>query len=181
MMTYGATNSGKSFTVFGSSDQSCEPSANSYGLLLRSIRDLLGTEFRLWMSFYELYNNASIDLLRTSPTPQSNQTKIFPVRNCALRKFTSVTEVEIRDRKHAEEMLNLGLKNRHTASTTFNYCSSRSHAFVSIRLQRKNSTEDCKKQSILLSKRARKKLDAGVDLSPVVAKRRQHDLNSYSI
>lgn len=123
------------------------------------------------MSFYELYNNVSIDLLNDASATQSNPTKIFPVEGSVLRKFINVTEVEIRDRKHAEDMLNIGRQNRHTSSTTFNEHSSRSHALVTMRLQRKNGIKSGKKQSIPINDPSTKN-DAMVSSRPAATKGR---------
>lgn len=57
------------------------------------------------MSFYELYNNSPIDLLPDSPKKYKMPSRIFPVKNSSLRKYTNVTEIYVSDIEHAKEVI----------------------------------------------------------------------------
>lgn len=93
----------------------------SIDTLFGKLKDL--KEFDVAVSFIEIYNEKIYDLLS-----KNSQESIYSKG----AKFNGSTKVSIKCSKGANEILQLGNKNRHVRSTILNRTSSRSHAMFSI-------------------------------------------------
>jgi hypothetical protein len=85
-------------------------------------------QFQARMSFIEIYNNKVTDLLIDSPTESMRRSSITT---------SSSTECVVRCTKDAMALITSGSKRRHTRETDMNVHSSRSHAIVTLHLEKR--------------------------------------------
>lgn len=127
---YGQTGSGKTHTMIGSDKER--------GLYLLAVSDLfkrlLPTQ-RLSASFYEIYCNSLFDLLNGRAPVVLREGGDRRVNICGLT-WHPVDSVE-----SLVEMVTAGMEQRRTGSTSANEQSSRSHAILSIRISRTESSD----------------------------------------
>lgn len=121
VLAYGQSGAGKTFTM-GLSEKATD------GMIKMSISALFvklqeATEFDVAVSFIEIYNEKVYDLLS-----EKSDESIYSKGS----KFNGSTKVAIASSDRADEILQLGNKNRHVRSTILNVASSRSHAMFSI-------------------------------------------------
>jgi len=161
VLAYGQTASGKSHSIFGSS--------NEEGILSLSIDNLItmngNNHLKFELSFLEIYNEKVTDLLATptSSTEQISTTKSFSktarthilnklVPNSSSTNSTRTLEIrehpllgpyvpdlkyiEVKTKEDFQNVLNLGHQQRSVASTNANQRSSRSHAIFSVKITR---------------------------------------------
>jgi hypothetical protein len=162
---YGQTGSGKSYSMMGASDESRDECLAEEGLIPRIGKNLFkrirettsgdnlpsSTNYRIEVSYLEIYNEKVRDLLRASASslllrkqataagvnqqPQSSREQNLKVREhpktgVYVQDLTQHTVVTYEDIK---ELIDRGNLNRTTASTNMNDVSSRSHAIFTIK------------------------------------------------
>ena len=131
IMAYGATGSGKTYTMVGKGEK--------VGLMIRAIRDLfnfVNTQklqdkiYNIKITYIEVYNEILKDLLsdkKTSPEIRTDPNKGVIIQGAECIKVNSETE--------AFKIINLGNKRRTEKQTERNKFSSRSHAVLQIYLE----------------------------------------------
>ncbi|KFO81442.1 Kinesin-like KIF20A, partial [Cuculus canorus] len=114
-----------------------------------SLTNTADTQFSIWVSFFEIYNELIYDLLE--PALPSQNSKRKTLRLCEDQTGNSYVKdlnwINVQDADEAWKLLKLGRKNQSFASTHKNQNSSRSHSVFSIRilrLQRDGSETDAK-------------------------------------
>ena len=120
---YGATGSGKTFTMTGSGD--------SPGLIPQSVEALFaqaGTSCAITMQYVEIYNEQIKDLLQ--PANVNLDVREAPGKGTFV---AGAANVEVTSRDDVEMLLEAGNTFRTTESTQLNVVSSRSHAVLQLR------------------------------------------------
>ena len=127
VFAYGATGSGKTYTMLGT--------INKEGIMTRSITDLFklvnnkkNNEFKMEVSYIEIYNEIIRDLLS-----EGNVIDIHEDPNIGVM-LQGVKEIEVENNDNFYDLLELGNRKRTTGSTNNNETSSRSHAVLRINL-----------------------------------------------
>lgn len=122
--TYGATGSGKTFTMMGDGK-------GVAGLMQMSLCELLRLKQgkRLRCALVELYDEEFYDLL------DKRRKVMIRGDERGLARLTELTEVGVSDLAGLEELLESGRKFRQTRSTKLNQRSSRSHALLQISVE----------------------------------------------
>ena len=135
VFAYGATGSGKTYTMLGTS--------NEKGIMSRSIADLFkllnnykNKEYKMEVSYIEIYNEIIRDLLA-----EGNVIDIYedPGKGVILQ---GVNEIEVENTENFYDLLFVGNKKRTTGSTNNNETSSRSHAVLRISLNNKDKNSN---------------------------------------
>ena len=133
VFAYGATGSGKTYTMLGTIQKE--------GIMTRSIRDLFkllnsqkNKEFKIDVSYIEIYNEIIRDLLS-----EGNVIDIHEDPNNGII-LQGVKEIEVENNDNFYDILSLGNRKRTTGSTNNNETSSRSHAVLRINLYSKERT-----------------------------------------
>ncbi|KAL4451062.1 hypothetical protein ABPG74_021384 [Tetrahymena malaccensis] len=151
IFAYGQTGAGKTYTILG--DHSENPSqlnnekilsylqGQERGILPRSLYQILSElskrdqeDYRLYISFFEVYNEKIYDLF--NGRDQKDGLEIRESKNGDVQIPDLIT-VEIQNIDQALDILMVGLRNRATGSTMANSKSSRSHSIFQILLQQK--------------------------------------------
>jgi kinesin family protein 2/24 len=121
---YGQTGSGKTFTMMGKSGQ--------HGLYLLAAIDIfarLGTNQKVWISFYEIYGGKLFDLL-------NNRKKLFAREDSkSMVNIVGLSEMEVDSVDALMTIIEYGNSIRATGSTGANADSSRSHAILQIAIK----------------------------------------------
>ena len=127
VFAYGATGSGKTYTMLGT--------IKKEGIMTRSITDLFkllnnkkNKEFKMEVSYIEIYNEIIRDLLK-----EGNVIDIHEDPNIGII-LQGVKEVEVENNDTFYDLLSIGNRKRTTGSTNNNETSSRSHAVLRINL-----------------------------------------------
>jgi kinesin family protein 11 len=150
VFAYGQTGTGKTYTMEGNrseEDMSWEDDPHS-GIIPRAISQLFDTlkdhdsEFTVRVSFLELYNEDTYDLL--SPIDDTTKLKIF---DDAQKKGSVIVggleEIIVQSKAEIYDILKRGSAKRQTAATLLNACSSRSHTIFSVTVHiREGSIEE---------------------------------------
>ena len=142
LFSYGQTGSGKTHTMQG------RGSGAMRGLIPRSIEQIGahkillekdGWEFRVEVSFLEIYNEILRDLLREKSSDGESKHEI-KVGSDGRRTVTNLTVMPIdpNDSDAVEAVLTLAAKRRATASTDMNATSSRSHSVFTLDMTAKH-------------------------------------------
>ena len=128
-MAYGATGSGKTYTMVGKGE--------NVGLMIRSIRDLFNfvnsqqnKVYNIKITYIEVYNEILKDLLsdkKTSPEIRTDPTKGVILQGAEC--------VRVNNENEAFKLINSGNKRRTEKQTDRNKFSSRSHAILQIYLE----------------------------------------------
>ena len=131
VFAYGATGSGKTYTMLGEGDKP--------GIMPRSVVDLFNIlnkdknkEYRMQVSYFEIYNENIRDLLNNG---ENLDLKEDPNKGTIIPRLK---EFEISNADSFFEMLLKGNKRRTVAATGSNETSSRSHAVLRICLDNKD-------------------------------------------
>ncbi|XP_069507663.1 kinesin-like protein KIF20A isoform X2 [Ambystoma mexicanum] len=99
-----------------------------------SIQDPDETQFSIWVSFFEIYNEFIYDLLDSGPSNGKRQS----LRLCEDKNGNPYVKdlnwINVCDADEAWRILRVGRKNQSFASTHLNQSSSRSHSIFSIRI-----------------------------------------------
>ena len=128
IMAYGATGSGKTYTMVGKGEK--------IGLMIRAIRDLFNfvnnenKEYNIKISYIEVYNEVLKDLLSEKKIPPEIRTD--PNKGVIIQ---GVECIKVSNEKEAFKLINLGNKRRTEKQTDRNIFSSRSHAILQIYLE----------------------------------------------
>ena len=139
IMAYGATGSGKTYTMVGKGDK--------VGLMIRSIRDLFNfvnsqqnKVCNIKISYIEVYNEVLKDLL--SDKKIAPEIRTDPNRGVIIQGAQCI---KVNSEKEAFKLINLGNKRRTEKQTDRNQFSSRSHAILQIYLeiQEQKSENNC--------------------------------------
>ena len=144
VFAYGATGSGKTYTMLGTNKEQ--------GIMPRSVSDLFkrmkenkNKEFLMMVSYIEIYNENIRDLLSNGEVldivEDSQKGTIIP----------NMAQFEVKTTENFYELLFKGNKKRTTASTNSNEASSRSHVVLKISLENKDKEGD-NKNDILTGK-----------------------------
>ena len=129
IMAYGATGSGKTYTMVGKGDK--------IGLMIRSIRDLFNfvnsqqnKVYNIKISYIEVYNEILKDLLSEKKVPPEIRTD--PSKGVIIQGAECI---KVNNEKEAFRLINSGNKRRTEKQTDRNQFSSRSHAILQIYLE----------------------------------------------
>ncbi len=127
VFAYGATGSGKTYTMLGTS--------NDLGIMPRSISDLFkllsnyrNKDFKMIVAYIEIYNEIIRDLLADGNVIDITED---PGKGVVL---IGAKEIDVENTESFYDILYLGNKKRTTGSTNNNESSSRSHAVLRINL-----------------------------------------------
>ncbi|CAD7928151.1 unnamed protein product [Amoebophrya sp. A120] len=129
VFAYGQTGSGKSYSIIG-------PETDE-GLIPRVSRELFAKadveDFRVTVSFLEIYNEQLRDLLNPAPRKKPLYVHQHPKLGVYV---PHLTEAPVTDHAEAMSRLDFGAKIRATAQTCMNSQSSRSHSLFIVRMTR---------------------------------------------
>lgn len=143
LFSYGQTGSGKTFTMQGAN------MGDSRGIIPRSIEKIMdeagrlteqGWQYRLEVTFLEIYNENVRDLLLDNSSEQSNlQILMNPEGGCHV---PDLTRIEVTDRSQIDGIMRRAAKHRSVASTNMNSRSSRSHSVFTLHLTGTNELKN---------------------------------------
>ncbi|EFC35518.1 kinesin [Naegleria gruberi] len=159
VLAYGQTGSGKTFTIFGSSTDPkriIKPNENIIdkysGVIPRCINQIFehvqeysnNTEFRVFVSFMQIYMENIMDLLDASKTN-------LPIREDPKNGVfvEQLTQVQVNEPYEVMQLIKEGSKNRQVNSTNMNKLSSRSHVILMITVEQKSSSDKSVKRGVL--------------------------------
>ena len=132
VFAYGATGSGKTYTMLGNSQ-------NERGIMPRAVSDLFkilqkkkNKEFRIQVSYIEIYNEEIRDLLGNREEIKLHED---PVKGVLLQ---GVKELYVDNVDNFFDILYKGNQKRTTGKTNANETSSRSHALLKINIENKD-------------------------------------------
>lgn len=147
VFAYGQTGTGKTYTMEG--DRSADRlSWDGTGIIPRAISQIFDglrkrdNEFAVRVSFLELYNEDTYDLL--SPIDDTTKLRIFDdVQKKGSVIVDGLEETVVESETEIYEILRQGAAKRQTAATLLNACSSRSHTIFNITVHiKEGSIED---------------------------------------
>ena len=142
ILAYGQTNSGKTFTLLGDKKKLTDTSQPS-GIVMRSLQSIFDEvdrkatthEFKLKVSFFEIYNEKVKDLL-------NNSTETIHIREKQDEIFMeNLVEREVERIDQAVDLLNHSLQQRSVFATKMNDNSSRSHFVFQLVVERRDLTD----------------------------------------
>ena len=132
VFAYGATGSGKTYTMLGNNQ-------NERGIMPRAVSDLFkilqkkkNKEFRIQVSYIEIYNEEIRDLLGSREEIKLHED---PVKGVLLQ---GVKELYVENVDNFFDILYKGNQKRTTGKTNVNETSSRSHALLKINIENKD-------------------------------------------
>lgn len=141
VFAYGQTGTGKTYTMEGNRsdlDLSWEEDPHC-GIIPRAVSQLFETlkssdcDFTVRVSFLELYNEDTYDLLSQRPLEELAKLKIYDDVNTRGSVIVGgLEEINVKSKNDIFEILKKGSSRRQTAATLLNACSSRSHTIFSI-------------------------------------------------
>ena len=140
IFAYGMTGAGKTYTMFGNMSSSGNPKKNHPGLVMLTVQNLferLGqgeaeSEFKVKCSYLEIYNEQVRDLL------VKNSGSLMILQDDQGETFVNdLSEHDIDTPSQILDLIRKGNSRRTMASTQSNQFSSRSHALIQIRLERR--------------------------------------------
>ena len=132
VLAYGATGTGKTYTMLGNS--------SNFGIMIRVIKDLFikvnknkNKKYNIKISYIEIYNEIIKDLL-------SNNNSIVELRTDAKKGLILKNAIikKVSNEKEAFDIIMKGNKIRTEKNTLYNKNSSRSHAILNIFLEVEN-------------------------------------------
>ena len=130
ILAYGATGSGKTYTMVGKGENT--------GLMIRSIRDLFkvvnsdqSKTYSIKISYIEIYNEVLKDLL-TDKSKSPPELRTDPKKGVVLQGAENKV---VLNEEEAFKLINMGNKRRTEKQTDRNQFSSRSHAVLQIYLE----------------------------------------------
>ena len=130
-MAYGATNSGKTYTIFGDREGETH---NNKGLAYQCgdylINNLFKEGYSFFFSYLEIYNENVQDLL-VERDEKKHYLHIFEDCNGKIN-IPDLTKVEVENYEHLCQLIEKGNFIRAQASNNMNQRSSRSHALLQI-------------------------------------------------
>lgn len=130
VFAYGSTGAGKTYTMLGTGE---EPGimANSLADLFTLIESTKGRDFKIKLSYIEVYNETLRDLLGKG---ENLELREDPTKGAII---VGVNEIEVNNSGEVYVLLFKGNKNRSTEATNMNETSSRSHAVLQIYIENK--------------------------------------------
>lgn len=146
VFAYGATGTGKTFTMLGNQ--------HTNGLCILALKDIYATahqkgyidsRFSITVCYVEIYNEAIRDLLDTSKAGKYIDLRDDPNKGVEI---AGVTEVEVKSEKEVNKnnqiisLLHQGNRRRTTEATNANQTSSRSHAIFQVLIARSEKTKN---------------------------------------
>lgn len=147
VFAYGQTGTGKTYTMEGSrleaglsweEDPHCGIIPRAISQLFDTLKDL-NNEFTVRVSFLELYNEDTYDLL--SSLDDTTKLKIF---DDAQKRGSVIVggleEIIVQTKYEIYDILKRGSAKRQTAATLMNACSSRSHTIFSVTVHMREGT-----------------------------------------
>lgn len=146
VFTYGQTCSGKTFTM-----QGCSNPDSSIGIIQLAARDVfqsikerqsdgIESECSVRVSYVEIYNEELRDLLSDNRSKSSPSLIIREDKQGSI-SVDGLKEVAVESFEQLMEVFKAGEKNKSVGSTKMNDRSSRSHAILSISLERTTTTD----------------------------------------
>lgn len=134
LLAYGQSGNGKTYTMGLDGQSDIENSEKDAGIIIRTLRSIFEavranegiSEFKLEVSFIEIYNERVYDLLSPTYKEAEKFKKLF-------------TKREMKTESDAKEILAEAYQKRHVRPTKINLTSSRSHAVFTIYATIKNS------------------------------------------
>ena len=142
VFAYGQTSSGKTHTMHG--DMDTEP-----GIVPLAVRDVFDSiekcperEFRVRVSYLEIYNENLLDLLACSPSEMdddSQGSKTLRIQEDPERGIVvnGLKEERVQNVAQVQKVLEIGQNNRHVGATNMNARSSRSHVIFRLCIESK--------------------------------------------
>ena len=131
MFAYGATGSGKTYTMLGTQTE--------IGIMPRSVSDLFkilqnikNKEFKIQISYIEIYNEEIRDLLANREELKLHED---PVKGVIIQ---GVKEISVENIDNFYDLLYKGNQKRTVGKTNANEASSRSHALLKINIENKD-------------------------------------------
>ena len=129
IIAYGQTNSGKSYTIDGDSN-------NEYdGIFIRAIKDLFAVrkahskkKISISITIIEVYNDIIYNLLLN----EDNIVEIYENTKTKKTSFLNLDLIELNDIEKAKEILQIARNKRKTNDNTYNIRSSRSHCVYTL-------------------------------------------------
>eukprot|EP00929_Paragymnodinium_shiwhaense_P058156 TRINITY_DN29123_c0_g1_i1.p1 TRINITY_DN29123_c0_g1~~TRINITY_DN29123_c0_g1_i1.p1 ORF type:complete len:1488 (-),score=335.06 TRINITY_DN29123_c0_g1_i1:297-4760(-) len=135
LFAYGQTGSGKTYSVFGrEGEPGLLPHIVDYVYDKRAGLEASREHLRIWVSYTQIYNDMLHDLLAVGGNENKNLTiREYPKLGVQV---PGLEQVACETAGDFHRLLSFGTKRRAMAATRVNDYSSRSHAIVTIRLQR---------------------------------------------
>lgn len=132
IFAYGATGAGKTYTMLGKPKDQGIFGYTFEELFINMETQSKEKEFKIKMSFIEIYNENIYDLLLQGEKP-------LELREDATKGIhvSGVSEIRAESTKEVLELLHIGNQNRSTESTDANDESSRSHAILLVTVEHK--------------------------------------------
>ncbi len=174
IMSYGQTGSGKTFTMMGDTSnyehRGVAPRAMTQ--LFGEINSRIESEYRVSVTYMEIYNERIFDLLTDLGNPNAARDYTIAEEKDGRGTFVrGLTEVEVRDENEVLNLLFRGELSRTTATHKLNKKSNRSHTIFTIYLQqrqRSGVSERVVHSKLHLvdlagSERLKKTMDVGAD------------------
>ena len=129
IIAYGQTNSGKSYTIDGDSNNEHD------GILIRAIKDLFAVrkahskkKISISITIIEVYNDIIYNLLLN----EDNIVEIYENTKTKKTSFLNLDLIELNDIEKAKEILQIARNKRKTNDNTYNIRSSRSHCVYTL-------------------------------------------------
>ena len=129
IIAYGQTNSGKSYTIDGDSNNEHD------GILIRAIKDLFAVrkahskkKISISITIIEVYNDIIYNLLIN----EDNIVEIYDKKKKKKTSFLNLDLIELNDIEKAKEILEIARNKRKTNDNTYNIRSSRSHCVYTL-------------------------------------------------
>ena len=147
LFAYGQTGSGKTFSLLG--DEGGRNPLKLDGIVPLMVSELFrrfaqlereGIRYNLWASFVEVHNELCRDLL-DDPDPVYGEQPPLEVKTAAgggtaIDSLNAVTE-RVRSSRALTELINVALSRRVTDTANYEHHSSRSHALLTLTLERR--------------------------------------------
>eukprot|EP00758_Cryptobia_borreli_P006425 Tbor_TRINITY_DN5150_c1_g1::TRINITY_DN5150_c1_g1_i1::g.26359::m.26359/K10393/KIF2_24, MCAK; kinesin family member 2/24 len=128
VFAYGQTGSGKTYTMLGK-----EKAEGLYILAARDLYARLDTDYRIVVSFFEIYGGRLFDLLNEREKVECREDGRGTVNVCGL------TEHDVTNTEHLMNIISYGNTIRAAGATGMNADSSRSHAILHITILKPNN------------------------------------------
>lgn len=132
VFAYGATGAGKTYTMLGQRNDHGIFGYSFEELFLKMEEESKEKEFKIKMSFIEIYNENIFDLLLPNEKPL--ELREDPAKGVHV---AGISEIKAENTNEVLELLYLGNQNRSTEPTDANEESSRSHALLLVTVEHK--------------------------------------------
>ena len=169
IFAYGQTGSGKTYTMFGEASE---------GIVPRTLKRIFSSKFRVKvnMSYVQIYCETIQDLL-----DPSNTTQIFVRESERTPVLEGASRTDVESFEEALSVLKRAGTHRTTALTKMNASSSRSHAIVILRLERKEKNNQVLRSRLLLCDLAGSERVSRSLVDSNIHSQRFHELKSINL